>query len=90
MRERRPRQGGAVRPWLRNLLLYSPGVALLVVGIVLLLTVPDLQSAPCDCPQGTVCLCPSGTVLPSAGMILVAASALYSSLVFAVLRLARN
>ena len=76
---------------LRNLLLYSPGLALFVAGIVMLLTVPFVHASQCPCPPGGVCSCPSeGPQYNWGGPILLTASALYSSSVFIVLRIARG
>ena len=79
-----------MKRWVRNLLLYSPGIALLIAGVIELLTVPLFQPLRCSCPTGEVCSCPTGTVYHLEGPILVAASALYSSSVFIALRIAQG
>lgn len=78
----------AVRTWLRDLTIYSPGIVLLVAGILMLLTVPIAQSAQCSCPG--VCSCPSGTVYHPLGAILVAGAVVYLACAFVARRATRG
>lgn len=73
-----------VKRWLRGLLLYAPGIALLVSGVVVLLTVPLSRTEP-SCRS-----CAAAVQYDWTGLILVAASAIYSSSVFIALRIARG
>lgn len=71
-----------MKRWLRDLLLYAPGIALLVAGVVVLLTTPFSQLTPG----------PGARAIRYdwLGPALVVASALYSSSVFIALRIARG
>lgn len=81
-----------MKRWLRDLLLYSPGLALLVAGIVVVLAVPHFQSAPCPCPSGVTCSCYAAIINPFwlLGQALVVAAGLYSLAVFIALQIARG
>ncbi len=74
--------------WLRALVLYAPGLALFVAGIVLLVGTPVGSTPPCTCytgPNGTVCppCAPVSTPAPF-GLLLLVASGLYALSAFLV------
>jgi hypothetical protein len=79
-----------MKPWLRTLAFYAPGVALFVAGVVVLLTVPLSQggSQPCVCtgPPGTPCPCPAETLVTFdfIGAVLLFGLGAYSLAVFLV------
>jgi len=79
-----------MRTWIRDLAIYSPGIVLLVTGIVLLVTIPISQPAQCNCPTGRVCSCPSGTVYHPLGAILVAGAVVYLACAFVARRVTRG
>jgi len=79
-----------MRTWLRDLAIYSPGIVLLITGILVLVTVPLSQPVQCSCPSGGVCACPSGMVYHPLGAILVAGAVLYLACAFAARRATRG
>jgi hypothetical protein len=83
-----------VKRWMRSLAIYSPGIVMLVAGVVVLLTVPLVQvpsSQPCNCTPGPVCTCPVQLVSTwnFTGPILLTSAALYSFFAF-LIRLERT
>jgi hypothetical protein len=86
-----PERGVAsVKPWLRTLVFYTPGIALFVAGVIVLLTIPLYSggSPPCVCtgPPGSPCSCPAATLgtLNPTGPLLLFGAGVYSLAVFGV------
>ncbi len=83
-----------MKPWLRTLVLYAPGLALFVAGIVVLVAVPVGSPPPCTCstePNGTVCppCAPVAQAPVPPGLLLVVASGIYALSAFLVRLTAR-
>jgi hypothetical protein len=77
-----------MNPWLRHLAIYSPAIALLVAGIVVLVVVSTRGAPPCTCtttPNGTFCpTCATTAASPDFGLLLLGASGLYAFVAFLV------
>lgn len=74
---------------------YAPGLALLLAGIVVLVTTPWATPLTCSCspgPNGTpeCSPCPSGEVIHPAGPLLVFGAAVYALAAFLLSRYLRS
>ena len=81
-----------VKRWLRTFLLYLPGIALFVAGVVVLLVMPTVSgSTSCPCttgPNGTVCppCAPPALSINPLGPLLILASPFYALAVYLIRR----
>jgi hypothetical protein len=81
-----------VKRWLQAFLLYLPGIALFVTGVVVLLVMPTVSaSTSCTCttgPNGTICppcASPALSINP-VGPLLILASPFYALVVYLIRR----
>ena len=75
-----------MKRWYRDLALYAPAIALLVAGVVVLLTSPLMMTVSCTCSGYDCVPCPAEVVWHPAGLFLLAGAGSYALVVFGWLR----